>query len=113
MRTSEARTDSRSSGATMKNLDELRRVARKVPSKLRRRLAEKPEATLAAVAGLSFLAGVTLGSRLARAVVSAAIPIALERLIAGELGPRLMRYATELWSEAAGAPRAVATRAAS
>jgi hypothetical protein len=104
MRTSEPRAShhSRTNGhPTAKNLDELRRLGKTLPRKVRREMAERPELVLAAVAGVSFLAGATLGSRLGRAVLGAAIPIALERLVTGQLVPRLTKYAEDLWSEPA------------
>jgi hypothetical protein len=114
MRTSEARTSVRSTGhSTVKGLDGLGRLGRKIPSKVRRQLAAQPEATLAAIAGVSFLAGVTLGSRLGRALVSVMIPIALERLVPEDWGHRLMKYATELWTETANARHTVPARGGS
>jgi hypothetical protein len=110
MRTSEGKTShhSRTNGhSTAKNLDELRRLGRTLPRKVRHEMAERPQLVLAAVAGVSFLAGATLGSRLGRLVLSAAIPIALERLVAGQLGPRLTKYAEDLWSETAKPSHAV------
>jgi threonine/homoserine efflux transporter RhtA len=58
-----------------------------------------PVAVLAAVSGASFLAGAVLGSRFGRAILLAAIPFALERLVASELAPRLWSYMEGLMRE--------------
>lgn len=71
---------------------------RGLPQKLRRAVETHPEVALIAVGGVSFLAGILLDSRLGRAVVSAAVPFGLQRLVESEIAPRI-------WSSALDAIR--------
>jgi hypothetical protein len=63
-----------------------------LPGKLERELKARPYATVATVAGLSFLGGMIFGSRVARAVLVAATPVIATRLLDGPLGDDLSRY---------------------
>jgi hypothetical protein len=74
------------------SIGEVLEMGRGLPRKLHRNMDAHPVAILAAVGGASFLAGAVLGSRFGRALLLAAIPIALERLVASELAPRLWSY---------------------
>jgi hypothetical protein len=85
-----------------RELEQLMRKGRGLPRKVRQAMTTQPEVVLAAVGGAFFLAGAMLGSRLGRALLSAAIPIGVERLLTGEVGPRLMTYAKEIWREVDG-----------
>jgi hypothetical protein len=67
------------------SLGEVLEMVRGLPRRLHSNMDVHPVAVLAAVGGASFLAGAVLGSRFGRAVLFAAIPIALERLVASEL----------------------------
>jgi hypothetical protein len=87
--------------AASPDVDRVLREGRALPRKLRRAASEQPELTLALVGGAMFLAGAVLGSRLGRALLGAAIPIGVERLITGELAPRLLAYAREQLGDAA------------
>lgn len=51
-----------------------------------------PLKTAAAIAGISFVGGTVLGSRVARAVLVAAAPTIVKRLLEGPLGDDLTRY---------------------
>jgi hypothetical protein len=69
------------------------RMGRSLPRKVKREMAIRPEMLLITVGGLSFLAGAVLGSRLGRALLAAAIPIGVERLVSSEVAPKLLKYA--------------------
>jgi hypothetical protein len=82
-------------GATTKTsgfLAALHRVA-ELPGQFERELKARPFGAVAAVAGLSFLAGMIFGSRTARAMIVAATPVIVTRLLDGPLGEDLSRYA--------------------
>jgi hypothetical protein len=91
----------RANGQT-NEFSEFVRLGRALPRKVRKEMSIRPEVVLVAVGGGAFLAGAILGSRLGRALLSAAIPIGLERLVTAELGPRLLSYAKEMWSDVDG-----------
>ena len=63
-----------------------------LPRKLEASLHERPFATTAAVAGVAFVVGTIAGSRLARALLVAATPAIVRRLIDGPLGDDLDAY---------------------
>jgi hypothetical protein len=77
-------------------LSDVVRAGRSLPRKVKREMALRPEVLLATVGGVSFLAGAVLGSRLGRALLAAAIPIGLERLVSSEIAPKLMKYAKDI-----------------
>jgi hypothetical protein len=81
---------------TWNGLSDVVRAGRSLPRKVKREMALRPEVLLATVGGASFLAGAVLGSRLGRALLAAAIPIGLERLISSEIAPKLVKYAKEM-----------------
>jgi hypothetical protein len=63
-----------------------------LPRQLESDLRAHPFATAVTVAGVSFAVGTLLGSRVARAVLVAAIPALVQRLLNGPLGDDLLRY---------------------
>jgi hypothetical protein len=81
---------------TWNGLSDVVRAGRSLPRKVKREMALRPEVLLATVGGVSFLAGAVLGSRLGRALLAAAIPIGLERLVSSEIAPKLMKYAKDI-----------------
>src|ERR1700728_172859 len=83
---------------------ELVESARLLPKKIQREMSTRPAVVLATVGGAAFLAGAVLGSRLGRAVLSAAIPVGLQHLVETELGPRLWSYMADLTRKADTAP---------
>jgi hypothetical protein len=64
---------------------------RDLPAQLESGLKTHPFATAAAIAGVSFVGGVVLGSRLARAILVAVSPVIVHRLLDGPLGDDLIR----------------------
>jgi hypothetical protein len=72
------------------------RMGRSLPQKVKKEMAIRPEMLLVTVGGVSFLAGAVLGTRLGRALLAAAIPIGLERLVSSEVAPKLLKYAKEM-----------------
>jgi hypothetical protein len=81
---------------TWNGLSDVVRAGRSLPRKVKREMALRPEVLLATVGGVSFFAGAVLGSRLGRALLAAAIPIGLERLISSEIAPKLVKYAKDM-----------------
>jgi hypothetical protein len=77
------------------------RMGRSLPRKVRKEMAIRPEILLVTVGGVSFVAGAVLGSRLGRALLAAAIPIGLERLVSSEVLPKLLKYAKEMLTKEA------------
>jgi hypothetical protein len=69
----------------------LHRVS-ELPAQLESGLKAHPFATAITLAGFSFLGGMVLGSRVARAVLVAAAPAIVHRLLQGPLGDDLERY---------------------
>jgi hypothetical protein len=63
-----------------------------LPGRLEESIRSRPFATTTAIAGVAFVAGTIAGSRLARAVVVAAVPILVQRLLEGPLGDDLVGY---------------------
>jgi hypothetical protein len=80
-------------------LSDVVRAGRSLPRKVKREMTLRPEVLLATVGGVSFLAGAVLGSRLGRALLAAAIPIGLERLVSSEIAPKLMKYAKDMFGK--------------
>jgi hypothetical protein len=102
-------TSRRNGHAATDELEDLDRLLGQLPQRVRREVATHPGTVLASVAGVAFLGGAVLGSRLGRAILAAAIPAVIERVIATELGPRLLRLAATAWREVGeGANRAEA-----
>ncbi len=83
------------------DVEDFARKGRALPRKVRRALTAQPEMMFALVGGTFFLAGAVFGSRLGRALLHAALPIAIERLLTGDVGPRLLAYAKDALNEAA------------
>jgi hypothetical protein len=79
---------------------EIAKMGGRLPRTLKRNMETHPEAVLATVGGASFLAGVIFGSRVCRAVLSAAIPFGLQYLVESEFGPRLLSYVEGLVQDA-------------
>jgi hypothetical protein len=77
-------------------LGDVVRMGRSLPRKVKREMTLRPEILLVTVGGVSFLAGAVLGSRLGRALLAAAIPIGLERLVSSEVAPKLVKYAKDM-----------------
>jgi hypothetical protein len=78
---------------------------RDIPSQVESGLKTRPLATAAAIAGVSFVGGMVLGSRVARALLVAATPAIAHRLLAGPLGDDLVRYLRRVFrSESAASP---------
>lgn len=77
-------------------LEDAVRTARSLPSRAREKMRDSPYATLAAVAGGSFLLGTLLGSRVVRAMLLAVGPYVAVQLIGGEVGEKARRYAADL-----------------
>jgi hypothetical protein len=63
-----------------------------LPKKLEASLHEHPLTTTAAVAGVAFLVGAVTGSRLGRALLLAATPAIVRRLVDGPMGDDLEAY---------------------
>jgi hypothetical protein len=82
--------------ASWNGLSDVVRMGRSLPHRVKKEMSLRPEMLLATVGGVSFLAGAVLGSRLGRALLAAAIPIALERLVSSEVAPKLVKYAKEM-----------------
>ncbi len=80
-------------------MDDWTHLGRSFPVKMRKELHHRPEVMLAAASGLSFVIGATFGSRLGRALLAVAIPIAVERLLRTEVAPRIVEYAKDAWKE--------------
>jgi hypothetical protein len=96
VRSNGARSNGHGSPHAQASIGDVLEMGRGLPRRLHRNIDAHPVAVLAAVGGASFLAGAALGSRFGRALLLAAIPIALERLVASELAPRLWRYVEAL-----------------
>lgn len=60
-------------------------------------LQSHPSAALATVGVLSFALGAVVGSRIGRLVMMAAIPALVGRILQGEVGDRIGRYAESLF----------------
>jgi hypothetical protein len=63
-----------------------------LPARLETGLKTHPFVTTATIAGVAFLGGMALGSRVVRAVLVAAAPAIMRRLLDGPLGDDLERY---------------------
>jgi hypothetical protein len=82
--------------APRRPVEDVVRFARGLPRMARQNMSDHPEATIAAVAGGSFLLGVLLGSRVVRGVLAAAAPYAVLRVVKGELGDQLGTFVDQL-----------------
>ena len=76
--------------------DVVRLLARELPRRAEEGMRERPQTTLAAVAGASFVLGTLLGTRVIRAALYAAVPYVAVQVMKGELGERVLGYASEL-----------------
>jgi hypothetical protein len=94
----------------MNNLDEdlppmsARRIfesTAELPKKLEARLHEHPLATTAAVAGVAFIVGAVTGSRLGRALLLAAAPAIVRRLVDGPMGDDIEAYVRKVLGKSA------------
>ncbi len=90
-------------GATSKSA--FRRV-RGLSAELETGVKTHPFVTAAAIAGVSFVGGMLLGSRVARGVVVAVAPAIVYRLLEGPLGERLDRYVRIALGGTGAPPRA-------
>lgn len=62
-----------------------------LPSRVESGLKTHPLTTVTVIAGVSFVGGMVLGSRVARVLLIATAPAIAQRLLAGPLGDRLER----------------------
>jgi hypothetical protein len=65
---------------------------RDLPGQVETGLKTHPWATAASIAGVSFVGGMVLGSRVARAILVAAAPAIVHRVLDGPLGDEVLRY---------------------
>jgi ElaB/YqjD/DUF883 family membrane-anchored ribosome-binding protein len=79
-----------------RHLGEVVRLARELPRRAQEGMRDRPQTTLAAVAGASFVLGTLLGTRVIRAALYAAVPYVAVQIMKGELGERVLSYASEL-----------------
>lgn len=84
------------------SLGEVIKFGRGLPRKLQREMEADPSAVLATVGCASFIAGTILGSRLGRALLAAALPLGIQRLVGSELGPRMWAYVEGLLMSESG-----------
>jgi ElaB/YqjD/DUF883 family membrane-anchored ribosome-binding protein len=82
------------------HLTDVVRLARELPRRAQAGMRDRPQTTLAAVAGASFVLGTLLGTRIIRAALYAAVPYAAVQVMKGELGEKLLSYASNLMHEA-------------
>ena len=66
---------------------------RELPNQVETGLKTHPLTTAAALASVSFAGGMLFGSRVARAILIAATPVIVQRVLAGPLGDDLARVA--------------------
>ncbi len=66
--------------------------AGELPAQLENGIKAHPLTTAAIVAGVSFAGGAIFGSRVGRAIVIAATPAIVKRLLDGPLGDDITRY---------------------
>jgi hypothetical protein len=66
--------------------------ASEIPEQIENGIKAHPMRTAAIVAGVAFAGGAIFGSRVARAVVIAATPTIVRRLLDGPLGDDITRY---------------------
>jgi hypothetical protein len=67
-----------------------------LPAKIREAVGTHPAAVLVGVGCASFVGGWITGSRLGRAVIAAAVPLLLQRVIESEIEPRVRAYFKDL-----------------
>jgi hypothetical protein len=72
-----------------------------LPKKLEASLHARPLTTTAAVAGVAFLVGAVTGSRLGRAVLLAATPAIVRRLVDGPMGDDIEAYVRKVLGKSA------------
>ncbi len=89
----EKKTALRGNGQHMKDV---LRLARELPRRAQEGMRDRPQTTLAAVAGASFVLGTLLGTRVIRAALYAAVPYAAVQVMKGELGEKVLSYASNL-----------------
>jgi hypothetical protein len=75
------------------------RLARQIPRQLDAQVRTRPVAALATVGGVSFVAGMFLGSRLGRAAFIAALGYGVKVLVDRDLVPELGRIAKKALTE--------------
>jgi ElaB/YqjD/DUF883 family membrane-anchored ribosome-binding protein len=78
------------------HLRDLVRLTRELPRRAQEGMRDRPQTTLAAVAGASFLLGTLLGARVVRAALYAAVPYVAVRVMKGELGEKVLSYGSNL-----------------
>jgi len=78
------------------HLKDLVRVTKELARRAQEGMRERPQTTLAAVAGVSFVLGTLLGTRLIRAALYAAAPYVAVQIMKGELGEKVLSYASNL-----------------
>ena len=71
-------------------------LAGRLPRRLQHALKTEPVVVVVVVGIASFLGGVLSGSRLARALLAAAVPFGLEHLVHSEFGTKLWRSFDDL-----------------
>jgi len=81
------------------HLKDVVRMAKELPRRAQEGMRDRPQTTLAAVAGASFVLGTLLGTRLIRAALYAAAPYVAVQILKGELGEKVLSYASNLMRE--------------
>ena len=76
---------------------------RDIPSQVESGLKARPLAAAVAIAGVAFVGGMVLGSRVARAFLVAAAPAIAHRLLVGPLGEDLAAYYRRVFRSASDA----------
>jgi hypothetical protein len=97
--------NSRPAGSKQPQLQRLRSIvvsASQLPEGVQAKLKAHPAATVATIAGASFVFGALAGSRLGRIAIAAAIPLVLKRIIEGDVGQEIAQYAKGLVNAASG-----------
>ncbi len=94
-------------------LNRLREVGRNLGGQLDDQVRKRPYAVLGAVAGVGFVAGSVLGSRLGQMLLAAGVGYLAKRVLGGELGLERLQAGLERLTgevDAASASRAAADR---
>jgi hypothetical protein len=91
-----AKSNGHDLGKSNASIQEIVKLGRDLSERVQRDMETHPEALLVAVGSASFVAGAVLGSRLGRFVLSVAIPLGIQHLVASEVSPRIRTYVEEL-----------------
>ena len=90
----------------LRRVREIVRFARELPQSVQTQFKAHPAATVATIAGVSFVFGALAGSRLGRIAMAAAFPLVLKRVLEGEVGEEIARYVRGLVGANGGAHNA-------